>query len=354
MVELLSVATALPLHCIDSAEAKIHLENYLGAETSSRYCKMVDASRVQRRYTVAPAEELFRLRTLQERNDLYMSHARALGERVARETLTDGSIDASSVSAVISVSCTGYMMPSLDAQLIERLGLPSQARRIPITELGCSAGVGAVGLAAERLTASVGSVLILSVEISSPGIQIAEPSTTDMVANLLFGDAAAATVLSTEKPGTGPQVLASQSTLWLDSLDHLGMRLTDSGLRLVLSPRLPRLVRDRLRPTVTQFLAAQGVALDDVRFWVIHPGGPKILEAVAESLELSDRTTQPTWDVWERYGNLSSATVFFILRRLQEAAPPAPGDLGMMIALGPGITCEMVLLRSAGWLSEHR
>jgi len=214
--------------------------------------------------------------------------------------------------------------------------------------------VGAVGLAAERLTASVGSVLILSVEISSPGIQIAEPSTTDMVANLLFGDAAAATVLSTEKPGTGPQVLASQSTLWLDSLDHLGMRLTDSGLRLVLSPRLPRLVRDRLRPTVTQFLAAQGVALDDVRFWVIHPGGPKILEAVAESLELSDRTTQPTWDVWERYGNLSSATVFFILRRLQEAAPPAPGDLGMMIALGPGITCEMVLLRSAGWLSEHR
>lgn len=354
MVELLSVATALPLHCVDSAEAKIHLANYLGAETSSRYCKMVDASRVQRRYTVAPAEELFRLKTLQERNDLYMLHARALGERVARETLADGSIDASSVSAVISVSCTGYMMPSLDAHLIERLGLPSRARRIPITELGCSAGVGAVGLAAERLTASVGSVLILSVELSSPGVQIAEPSMTDMVANLLFGDAAAGTVLSTEKPGTGPQVLASQSTFWLDSLDHIGMRLTDSGFRLVLSPRLPRLVRDRLRPTVTQFLAAQGAALDDVRFWVIHPGGPKILEAVAESLELSDEAVQPTWDVWERYGNLSSATVFFILRRLQEAAPPAPGDLGMMIALGPGITCEMVLLRSAGWLSERR
>jgi len=354
MVELSSVATALPPHSVDAAEAKRHLDRYLGPATSARYCKMVDGSRIQRRFTIAPAEELFALKTLQQRNDLYISHARVLGSRVAKDAIRDAKIETSSVKAVISVSCTGYMMPSLDAQLIDELGVPPHVRRIPITELGCSAGVGAVGLAAERLASSKGSALVLSVELSSPGVQIAEPSTTDMVANLLFGDAAASVLLSTERPGSGPEVLASQSTLWQESVDQLGMHLTDTGFRLVLSPRLPRLVRDRLRPTVTEFLSAHGTSLADVRFWIIHPGGPKILEAVAESLELSDRATRPTWDVWERYGNLSSATVFFILRRLQETSPPTAGDLGMMIALGPGITCEMVLLRSAGWLSRGR
>lgn len=351
MVELTSIGTALPTHSVDATESKRHLESYLGPLISARYCKMVDASRIQRRYTVAPPEELFALKSLQERNDLYIQHAGELGERAVSDTIADSGIDVSAVHTVISASCTGYMMPSLDARLVARLGFSPNVRRIPITELGCSAGVGAVGMASEALRGSPGGILVLSVELSSPGVQVAEPSTTDMVANLLFGDAAAGALLSTERPGSGPEILASQSMLWFDSLDQLGMRLTDTGFRLVLSPRLPVLVRNRLRTSVTAFLAAHGVSLEDVRFWVIHPGGPRILEAVTDSLQLSDRDTQPTWDVWERYGNLSSATVFFILRRLREIAPPAPGHLGMMIALGPGITCEIVLLRSAGWLS---
>jgi alkylresorcinol/alkylpyrone synthase len=220
-------------------------------------------------------------------------------------------------------------------------------------ELGCSAGVGAVGLAAEMLGGrSQNSILVVSVELSSPGLQSVDPSMTDMVANLLFGDAAAAVVLTTQASGRGPQVLASQSALWSDSLDHLGMDLTDTGFRLVLSPRLPGLIRRRLAGTLNAFLERHGLRTADIKFWALHPGGPKILEAVTRSLALPDHAVQPTWDTWENYGNLSSTTVFFVLRRIHDIAPPSPGDLGMMIAFGPGLTCELVLLRAAGWLTD--
>jgi alkylresorcinol/alkylpyrone synthase len=314
---------------------------------------MVDGSRVRRRYTVAPVSELLKLRTLHERNEMYVHHTLSLGEMVARRALSAGTTASNAVTAVLSVSCTGYMMPSLDAHLVGRLGLPATARRIPLTELGCSAGVTAVGLAADLLgTTRTGCVLLVSVEVSSPSTQVAEPSITDMIANLLFGDGAVGVVLTNQTSGAGPLVVASQSVLVPTSLDHLGMRLTDTGFRIALSNRVPRLIREGLRSIVERFLSEHGARTSDVKFWAIHPGGPKILQAVAESLNLTERAMQPAWDVWEETGNLSSSTVFFVLNRIQESTPPNPGDLGMMLAFGPGLTCEMVLLRAGGWLSR--
>lgn len=352
MVELLPVATALPAHRVDANEAKRHLDAYFGSSAATRYRNMVDGARVRTRYTVAPPTELLKLRTLQERNEMYAEHARHLGEAVARQALLAGAIAPEKVTAVISVSCTGYMMPSLDAHLVGRLGLPSTVRRIPLTELGCSAGVSAVGLAADLLGNGEGCVLLVSVEVSSPSIQVAEPSMTDMVANLLFGDGATGVAITNRTHGAGPLVLASQSVLLEDSLDHLGMRMTDAGFRIVLSNRLPQKIRQSLHLTVERFLNDQGLSRADIRFWAVHPGGPKILQSVAESLHLGDEVMQPAWDVWEANGNLSSSTVFFVLDRIRESAPPNSGDFGMMLAFGPGLTCEMVLLRAGGWLSS--
>lgn len=353
MVELLPIATALPAHCIDAEEAKRHLETYLGAPAAKRYREMVDGTRVRKRHTVIPATELLRLRTLQERNALYAEHVQELGETVARRALSSGAVDAQLITSVLSISCTGYMMPSLDAHLVGRLRLPATVRRIPLTELGCSAGVGAVGLAADLLgSRRAGYVLLVSVEVSSPSVQVAEPSMTDMIANLLFGDGAAGVVLTNQTTGSGPLVVASRSILLPDSLGHLGMRLTDTGFRIVLSNRLPQLIRQTLRPTLARFLDGHRVKTTDVKFWAIHPGGPKILEAVTESLGLPDRAVQPAWEVWQDGGNLSSSTVFFVLNRIRESAPPKVGDLGIMLAFGPGLTCEMVLLRAGGWLSR--
>ena len=184
-------------------------------------------------------------------------------------------------------------------------------------------------------------------------VQLAEPSTTDMFANLLFSDGAAAAVVSSARRGRGPEIVATRSVLWDESANDLGMRLTDGGFRLVLSPRLPRLIERRLRAVVDEFLHAHAVALEDVEFWIVHPGGPKILDAVASGLQLPDRLLAPTWETWEEAGNLSSATVFFVLEHLRRSAPPRAGSLGLMLAFGPGVTCEMVLLRSGGWLSRR-
>jgi len=354
MPELVSVATAVPPHRVDAADVKAELNARLPSAAAARLCRIVDGTRIQRRYTVAPIGDLLRLGTVQARNDEYVRHTLALGETVARSALADADVDPGSTAALISVSCTGYMMPSLDAHLIGRLGLPATARRIPITELGCSAGVAAVGLAATLLAqAPTGIALVVSVELSSLGVQLAEPSKTDMLGNVLFGDGAGAAVLARNGSGRGPEVLASRSVLWSETLDHLGMRLTDTGLRLVLSAALPRVVQAQIRPMLANLLALHRLVLDDITFWVVHPGGPKILEAVAEGLTLPDRALQASWEVWERFGNLSSANVFFILRHLQESARPSPGDLGIMLAFGPGVTCEAVLLRAGGWLSRQ-
>jgi alkylresorcinol/alkylpyrone synthase len=131
------------------------------------------------------------------------------------------------------------------------------------------------------------------------------------------------------------------------------MQLDDSGFRFVLSPRLPGLVREHVRETVTAFLSSCDVSLRDVGFWVVHPGGPKILQAVGEGLGLDEGALQPSWRVWSRCGNVSSATVFFILREIAASATPPPGALGVMLAFGPGLTCEMALLRADGWLARR-
>lgn len=353
MAEILSVATKLPPHTVGPAETKAEIDRRFPPAAAARYARMVDATGIRRRHTVLPVAELVQLAGIEQRNERYVTHALAIGEEVARAALRDAALDAGDLRTLISVSCTGYMMPSLDAHLIGRLGIPPSARRIPITELGCSAGVAAIGLTEALLRSpTAGHGLVVSLELSSLSGQAERPTVVDMLANLLFGDAAAATVITSGSTGRGPEILAATSCLWPDSLDQLGVRLTDSGFRAFLSPELPREIRVRLQPLLQEFLAGHGLRPADVAFWAVHPGGPKILEAVAASLELSDHALAPSWHVLETCGNLSSASTFFILQRMREVAPPAPGSVGLMLAFGPGVTCEIVLLRAGGWLTR--
>jgi alkylresorcinol/alkylpyrone synthase len=355
MSELLSVATALPPHRVGAADTKEQINLHLKPASAARFCRMVDASGIRQRYTALAVSELVSLRGVQARNDLYIEHALSLGEHVTRAALADAAVSADSIGALLSVSCSGYMMPSLDAHLVGQLGISPAARRIPITELGCSAGVAAIGLADTLLRPpTTGNALVVSVELSSLSGQVEAPTTVDMLANLLFGDAAAAVVVSADNAGRGPEIVAAGTRLWPQSLDQLGVRLTDTGFRAFLSPELPRLIRVNLQPTLSDFLERQALNLDDISFWAIHPGGPKVLDAVGASLNLSDALLRPSWEVLEQYGNLSSASTLFILRHLSKIAPPPPGSLGLMLAFGPGVTCEVVLLRSAGWLSTPR
>ena len=349
MAALTGLSTALPPHVVTLEETKAHLAAHVeDRSAATRFEEMAEHSRIAQRHVVLPAEHVLRIRTIEERQQEYGRHAVDLGETVAKDALATAGVDPGSVGVVLSVSCTGYMMPSLEVHLGHRLGLNPAARRVPITELGCSGGVAAIGLASEILKAGRAgqNALVVTTELSSLCLQTAEPAISDVMGGILFGDASAAAVITSDNRGKGPRILGSRSVLWPESTSDLGMRLTTTGFRLELSRHVPRLIRRHLRSTVDTFLADHRLTLSDLSFWAIHPGGPRILESIGESLGLSNEALRPSWEVWETCGNLSSATALFILRALLDADNLASGALGMLLAAGPGLSCEMVLLRS--------
>jgi alkylresorcinol/alkylpyrone synthase len=319
-----------------------------GSEGAARFGGTVERSRIERRYVETDPEQMRDFST-GHRSRLYERRAAELAANLGEHALRAAGVNGQDVTTVITVSCTGYMLPSADAYVLPRLGVPSDARRIPITELGCSAGVGAIGLATEWLSGRTGYALVTSVELCSSCMQTTELSPSDVIGNILFADGAAAAVLGPSRGVSGPQVVATRTVLWPGTTGALGMRLSDSGLRLMLAPELPEIIGERLPPTLDAFLGSNGLRRNEIGFWVIHPGGPRVLEAVGAKLGLSDRQLAPAWETWSSYGNVSSATVFYILR----AHVPVPeGQSGVMMAFGPGLTCELALLRAGGWLSN--
>ena len=352
MAELLSVATALPEHCVSASETKRHLAAMLPAGAASRYTRMVDGGGNQTRYAVLPPDQLRRQCSLEARNQAYRHHAVRLGEAVAREALERAALAPDQVSAIIGVSSTGYLMPTLETYLFERLQLSPSCRRVPLTQLGCAGGAAGLALAAELCDAAASArVLVVSVELPSVSFPAAEPSPTDIVAAMQFGDGAAAAVVSGGASARGPQVLATGSVVFPGTIDRDGVHLTADGLRLMRPRGLADILRHRLGDAVDQLLARCGLARGDIGFWAIHPRNPDLIDAAAAGLALPDAALTPSRAVWRRTGNLISAALFHVLRELQTAAPPADGAPGMMIAFGAGFGCEMVLLRSAGWLS---
>lgn len=350
--ELLSLATVEAPHCVTADDTRALLPRLTADERqAARLARVLPRTRIARRHVALPPEELLALEGVTARADAYDRLRVEIGERAAAEALRRADAPPASIEAVLALSSTGYRAPGLDGHLITALDLDVTTRRVPIGELGCAAGVAGVALGGQLLQREGGRALVVTVELCSLSIKSVKPSDSDAIGNVLFGDAAAAVVVGAGASGRGPEIVASASVLWPGTSELLGMRLTDAGYRLVLSPRLPAQVSLRLRDTVDAFLAAQHLARANLGFWVIHPGGPRVLDAVAAALELSDADVAPTWHTWEQHGNISSATVFFVLQTLRDEAPPPAGSHGLMLAFGPGVTCELVLLRSRGWLA---
>lgn len=355
MAELLSVATALPEHCISATETKRHLAGALLAGAAARMARMVDAAGNQTRYGVLPLDQLRRLETVEARNQLYMQHAVQLGEVVARDALRAAGLAPQAISAIIGVSSTGYLMPTLETHLLERLRLAPACRRLPLTQLGCAGGAAGLALAAQLSAAAPAArVLIVSVELPSLSFPSAEPSPTDVIAAMQFGDGAAAAVVASGATDRGPEVLAVGSVVFPDTIERDGVHLTTGGLRLIRPRGLAEILSRNLGDEVDRFLAEHGMARGDIAFWVVHPRNPELLDAAAASLRLSETAIDASRAVWRRAGNLISSAVFHVLDELRTSAPPADGALGMMVAFGAGFGCEMVLMRSRGWLSGDR
>lgn len=299
------------------------------------------------RHLALPLEEYDRLETWGQANDAWIRVGEEVGAQAIREALSAAGLEVGDVDAIVFVSVTGISTPSLDARLVNRLGLPAHVRRVPIFGLGCVAGAAGVARAADLLRGRPGeAAVLLSVELCSLTLQREDLSVPNLIATGLFGDgAAAAVIVGDERPACGPRIVATRSVFYPGSEHVMGWSISESGFRIVLSPDVPAVVMARLPGDVDAFLAAQGLTRGDISFWVSHPGGPKVLEAMQRALELDDPALEASWRSLREAGNLSSASILLVLEDVMRGGAPSPGAYGLMIAMGPGFCSELVLLR---------
>jgi len=342
-----ATATALPPHTITRDDVKYYMGRVFDIPERRLEAMMsiVDNAQVHKRHSIFPIEYTVEPRALYQTNQEYIEHAIKLGQEAAEKCLQRANVRPDEVDLIITVSCTGFMIPSLDAHLINLMGFRSNVRRMPFTELGCAAGAMALGRAADFLKAHPGgNVLIIAVELPSLTFQRKDISQANLISSILFGDGAAA-VLVTGREVRGPKIMASETYTFPDSLGAMGFDLRDSGFHILLAKDVPEMIGEKIRELVDGFLERHGKKFQDIKGWILHPGGARLLGNVEIALGLTKCQTQPSWDILSNVGNLSSATILFILQEWLEKRPLKAGDYALAAAFGPGFSAEFLLLQ---------
>jgi alkylresorcinol/alkylpyrone synthase len=295
------------------------------------------------RYFAEPLSSLMAPRSQSRQTDSYLEHGRVLARRVCCEALDASGVARSDIGLVIGVSCTGVVLPSLDAELIPVLGLDPVVARLPITELGCGGGIAGMARALDYVRAYPDrAVLLFAVELPSLTFQPADHSVDNLVAAMVFGDGAGAVVVQAGDPPAGYVVVECGTVLVPGGARHLGYELRDGGLRVVLSRELPQVVEQHLGSAVASFLAAAGLTLAEIDLVAAHPGGPRIFDAVERALGLRPEALRTSRQVFDDYGNASSAGIFFVLDALRRRQ--TTGRV-LAVAFGPGLSIELALMR---------
>jgi alkylresorcinol/alkylpyrone synthase len=346
---IVTTATAVPEYVLDQAAVKRALAEVmpLPPRKIEGVLGLFDHALVERRFSVLPLGRLRTPRSLTETTAIYRDHAVRLGREVAERCLAAANLSAQAIDLVITVSCTGIMIPSLDAHLANDLDFRPDVRRLPITELGCSAGAAALGRAYDFLLGRPdGHVLIVAVELPTLSFQRDDLSVPQLVSTALFGDGAAAAVVSGGAwANPGARILGARSHLFPDSLAALGFDLHDDGFHVLLAKDLPERLHKDLAGVVDDLLARSDLSRADLTSFVLHPGGRRILDAMETALGFDRTRVQPSWDVLRENGNMSSAAVLFVLDRwLRRHRPPAD-TYGLLGAFGPGLSAELCVLQ---------
>lgn len=308
------------------------------------------AVQVGGRHLALTMDEYEAIESFTESNDHYIRVGTDIGEKVVRKALTSANLTAQDVDAIFFVSVTGIATPSIDAKLVNRLGMRSDVKRIPIFGLGCVAGAAGLSRVNDYLKAYPDQVaILLAVELCSLTLQKKDLSIANLIASGLFGDGAACVVAVGDnrkdqiKQNTA-QIKTSESRFYPDTEDVMGWAIGSDGFRVILQARVPQLAEEYLRKDVDQFLNKHQLSRDDITQWVCHTGGPKVLIAFQKALELSTEDLKLSWNSLNTVGNLSSASVLYVLKDTLETQNPEPGEKGILLAMGPGFCCEMVLL----------
>lgn len=302
---------------------------------------------VNQRHLAFPLERYPGFTTFGETNRAWLEVAAELGERALDEALERAGLGRKDLDALYVVSVTGVASPSLDARLINRMGLRSDIRRTPIFGVGCVGGALGLTRAADHVRAYPAQIAaILSVELCSLTVQRDDLSTVNMISMGLFADGAVAAVLAgSERLGEGPAIIASRSVFYPDTEEIMGWDISEKGFAIVLSQQLPELIERRLAGDVDSFLSSYGLGRSEIKSWVIHPGGPRVLQAVETALELCSGELARSWECLAAFGNLSSGSVLKVLEATLADRRPERDAPGVILAMGPGFCSEMLLVR---------
>jgi len=346
-IKIVSVAKQLPPFTRETSEILPFVEQWLEGQESRfkrKVLKIFEGAGVDRRYSIMDAHEVFLNTSLEERNDIYIRETKKLGKKCLEKALSKVNWKPTDVDFIITVSCTGIMIPSIDAYLINDLKMRRDIVRLPVTEMGCAAGVSGIIYANNFLKANPGKrAAVIAIESPTATFQLNDYSMVNIVSAAIFGDGAACVLLSSNEADKGPKIISEEMYHFYNATEMMGFKLVNTGLQMILDKEVPEKITKHFPDIVYPFLAKSNKQIEDIDHLIFHPGGKKIVQTVEELFGNLGKNIDDTKEVLKLYGNMSSATVLYVLERFMDRDIPK-GDLGLMLSFGPGFSAQRVLL----------
>ncbi|MEO6176408.1 MAG: type III polyketide synthase [Flavobacterium circumlabens] len=347
-VKITTVAKQLPQYSRTTAEILPFLDEWLAGQ-DERFIKKVkkifEAAAVDKRYSVMDPVEVFTATSFEDKNDIYSREVIILGEQVLEKALRKANWEPETLDYIITVSCTGIMIPSLDAYLINKMKLRQDIVRLPVTEMGCAAGISGIIYAKNFLKANPGKrAAVIAVESPTATFQLDDFSMPNIVSAAIFGDGAACCLLSSYEEDAGPEIIDEEMYHFYDAEHMMGFKVTNSGLQMVLDIEVPDTIASHFSDIIHPFLQKNNLEIKDLDHMIFHPGGKKIVTTVEALFSGLGKNIDATKEVLKQYGNMSSATVLYVLESIMEDQPKA-GEKGLMLSFGPGFSAQRVLLQ---------
>ena len=346
-VKIVSVEKELPEYYRETREILPLVEKWLGDKEDRfrrKILKIFEGAGVDKRYSIMSPEDVFTSTSFEDKNNIYVREVKKLGKNVLQKALNNSSWAPESLDYIITVSCTGIMIPSLDAYLINDLQLKQNITRLPVTEMGCAAGISGMIYAYNFLKANPGKrAAVIAVESPTATFQLEDYSMANMVSAAIFGDGAACVLLSSEENIEAPKILGEEMYHFYDATHMMGFDLMNNGLQMILDPAVPETISNHFPDIIYPFLEKHNTSIEKVDHLIFHPGGRKIVQTVSELFGNLGKNIDDTREVLRLYGNMSSATVLYVLERFLKK-DIAKGEQGIMLSFGPGFSAQRILI----------
>jgi alkylresorcinol/alkylpyrone synthase len=346
-VRITSVAKQLPKYHRETKDiipfVKLWMQDQ-DARFQRKVIKLFEGAGVDKRYSIMDPEEVFIATSFEEKNNIYAREVVKLAEQSLKKSLHKAQLKAIDIDYIVTVSCTGIMIPSMDAYLINSLQMKQDIVRLPVTEMGCAAGVSGIIYAKNFLKANPNKrAVVIAVEAPTATFQLTDYSMTNIVSAAIFGDGASAVILSSYEDDQGPEIIDEAMYHFYDATKMMGFNLVNTGLQMILDKEVPQKISDHFPSIVHPFLERNNLKIEDIDHLIFHPGGKKIVQTVEDLFGVLGKNIDDTKEVLRLYGNMSSATVLYVLERFMDKNP-AKGERGLMLSFGPGFSAQRILL----------